>query len=286
MSRIKILVTGATGFVGNHVIQELLTHDEIEIIASSRSAERAKTFDWFDSVVYVPWNIGDALPKNLNTYFQHPDQCIHLAWDGLPDFRTEAHTTDFFLNHRDFLKALVAGGIQKMSVIGTCLEYGLAEGELSETDHPQPTLAYPIGKNMLREFLEDFQKQHPFEFDWIRLFYMYGDGQNPKSILAQLEQSLAENQPTFNMSGGQQIRDYLPVKKVAEVITNLALLKKGNGTINCCSGNPITIQKLVEDFIATKQAQIELRLGFYPYPDYEPFQFWGSTAKLKQLLEN
>jgi dTDP-6-deoxy-L-talose 4-dehydrogenase (NAD+) len=87
------------------------------------------------------------------------------------------------------------------------------------------------------------------------------------------------------MSKGEQERDYLPVEKIAEVITKLALINEGNGVVNCCSGKPITIMKLVEDHIAKRNATMELNPGYYPYPDYEPFQFWGSTKKLEQILK-
>lgn len=282
----KILVTGATGFVGNHVIQYLLQKKTVEIIASSHSEEKARTFSWFDKVTYVPWTIGTSDNETVYEDFGSPDLCIHLAWDGLNDFRNPEHTSTYFEHHLAFLSALVIQGLSKLSAVGTCLEYGMQEGKLDEKMDSQPTLNYPKGKNKLRLALEEIQNTRPFQLDWIRLFYMYGEGQNPKSILAQLEREIAEKNKVFNMSAGQQIRDYLPVEKVAEVIVNLALLNEGNGIINCCSGEPISIENLVKNFIAEKKAQIELNLGHYPYPDYEPFQFWGSTKKLELLLNN
>lgn len=280
----RVLVTGATGFIGNHVIESLLKKEGLEIIASSKSEKRAETYDWYKKVTYVPWTIGQAIPEDLLSYFKNPDLCIHLAWDGLPDFRNPEHESEYFKNHLLFLKSLIQQGIRKLAITGTCLEYGMKEGELNEKMPAEPTLAYPIGKNKLRIALEELQKQHNFQLDWIRLFYMYGEGQSPKSILAQLERHIEEKKPVFNMSGGEQVRDYLPVEKIAEVIVNLALLNSGNGIVNCCSGKPITILNLVKDFLEKHQADIELNLGFYPYPDYEPFKFWGSTEKLNTLL--
>mgnify|MGYP001216332866 CR=1 FL=1 len=90
----------------------------------------------------------------------------------------------------------------------------------------------------------------------------------------------------FNMSKGEQLRDYLPVEKVAEVIVNLALTKCENGIVNCCSGDPVSIQSLVEKYLQQAGVEMTLNLGHYPYPDYEPFAFWGSTKKMNEILHN
>ena len=95
---------------------------------------------------------------------------------------------------------------------------------------------------------------------------MYGEGQNPNSILSQLEKALIENSGVFNMSAGDQQRDYLPVEKVAEYIVKIAVQKETEGIINCCSGVPITINELVESFLKEKNQSIKLNKGFYPYP--------------------
>ena len=85
------------------------------------------------------------------------------------------------------------------------------------------------------------------------------------------------------MSGGEQVRDFLPVEKVAAYITSIALQNDVTGIINCCSGKPVKIKKLVEDFVRSRNKQIHLNLGFYPYPDYEPMSFWGDNTKLKKV---
>ena len=65
-----------------------------------------------------------------------------------------------------------------------------------------------------------------FDCKWIRLFYMYGEGQNPNSLLSQLQTALQNGDQEFNMSGGEQERDYLPIEKVAEYIVTIALQNK------------------------------------------------------------
>jgi dTDP-6-deoxy-L-talose 4-dehydrogenase (NAD+) len=103
---------------------------------------------------------------------------------------------------------------------------------------------------------------------------MYGKGQNQKSILAQLDNAINNKDAIFNMSGGEQLRDYLPVEAVAEQIFCLFESNK-SGVSNVCSGNPISIRRLVEERIKERNSAITINLGRYPYLEYEPLAFWG-----------
>jgi dTDP-6-deoxy-L-talose 4-dehydrogenase (NAD+) len=161
----------------------------------------------------------------------------------------------------------------------------MQEGCLSETMPPRPANPYAKAKNDLRIFLEQ-QQSDRCVLKWIRLFYMYGKGQNPNSLFSQLETALANHQERFNMSGGEQVRDYLHVDTVAQYLTKIARLPQTTGVINCCSGQPVTVKKMVEDYLTRSHRHISLNLGYYPYPDYEPFRFWGDASKLKTILHN
>jgi dTDP-6-deoxy-L-talose 4-dehydrogenase (NAD+) len=80
------------------------------------------------------------------------------------------------------------------------------------------------------------------------------------------------------------MRDYLPVEQVANYIVRVAGQKEVTGIINVCSGQPVTVQKLVEDHLQKVGKTITLNLGHYPYTDYEPMRFWGDTTKLQMAL--
>ena len=275
----KVLVTGATGFIGNYVIEELLKQN-IQVIATSSNEEKAKQYSWYCAVQYLPLDF-NRLDNSVNyfDYFNHPDLLIHLTWEGLPNYKNDFHITDNLPRHKLFLNNLIQNGLKNITVTGTCFEYGMQEGKLSEDMECFPDNPYAKAKNDLRIFLETL----PINLKWVRLFYMYGKGQNPKSLISQLDKALVENLEEFNMSGGKQIRDFLPVETVARNIVSIALQNKITGVINCCSGNPVTVKKFVEDYINLSGKTIKLNLGFYPYPDFEPMEFWGDNNKLKQL---
>lgn len=281
----KVLVTGATGFIGSYVIEELLKRGH-SVVATATSEEKAASKAWFSKVAFASHSIGEEGEEDLFNKFGRPDKMIHLAWQGLPNYKAPFHFEENLPRQYFFLKKLVAQGLKDITVTGTCYEYGMKTGCLPETMVPDPANSYAIAKNSLRLFLEQLQQQHPFVFKWARLFYMYGEGQHPNSLLPQLKRALDAGDEVFNMSGGMQVRDYLPVEKVAEYIVTIALQDKITGIINCCSGRPITVKQLVEEYLATQQKNIRLNLGYYPYPDYEPMEFWGDAGKLQSISQH
>lgn len=277
----RVLVTGATGFVGNHVIACLLENNH-EVIATSRDSSKAIEKAWYGNVTYIPYDISTVNEEiNLYSHFHQPDVLLHLAWHGLPNFLDIVHIEKNLFSHYHFLKNYITNGGKHLACIGTCLEYGMNEGCLREDRIPDPHCAYAVAKDSLRRFIEELHKIMPFTFQWIRLFYMYGKGQYEKAILPQLEAAIQRKDAVFNMSGGEQLRDYLPIEIVAKQICGVALQKEVKGVINCCSGKPISIRKLVEDYILRNNYSIQLNLGYYTYPSYEPMAFWGDNSKSK-----
>jgi dTDP-6-deoxy-L-talose 4-dehydrogenase (NAD+) len=282
----KVLVTGATGFIGNYVVQQLLQRN-VAVIASSANAPKASTFSWYNKVQYIPFQFETFDPAiDYFRFFGEPDLMVHLAWEGLPNYKSSFHTDINLPRHFALLQNLVQHGLTDLAITGTCFEYGMQEGSLREDMPVFPANPYALAKNTLREQLQAFQQQYPFSLKWIRLFYMFGKGQNPNSLLSQLDKALAAGESVFNMSGGEQERDYLPVEKVAEYIAIIAGQQPVTGIINCCSGRPVKVKDFVNDYLAQKKQTITLNLGYYPYPDYEPMRFWGDNTKLKNILTN
>lgn len=282
----KILVTGASGFVGNYVVRQLL-RSNFKVIATSSDAGKAEQRPWFKEVRYIPFNLQEFTPtRDYYNFFERPDHVIHLAWEGLPNYKSIFHIEENLPRHFSFLKNLVLNGCPDITVTGTCLEYGFREGALSEDMLAVPANPYAVAKDSLRKFLEELRKLHPFNLKWMRLFYMYGEGQSAKSLLSQLDKAVEEGESVFNMSGGEQVRDYLPVEEVASIIATAAMQEQVCGVINCCSGKPVTIKEFVQDYCKRKNITIQLNFGYYPYPDYEPMVFWGDTSKLKRLMDS
>jgi len=273
----KILVTGATGFIGQHVISQLLEHKHA-VTAVARDEAKARKFAWFDRVRFIACDIHRPIDNPVERFGQ-PEAAIHLAWPGLLHYKNLVHFEENLPASYRFLKSLVENGITHLLVTGTCLEYGMRNGCLSEEMPSDPSIPYALAKDTLRKFLEELKRVHSFKLQWARLFYMYGPGQNPNSLIAQLDHAIDLGEKSFNMSGGEQLRDYLPVEEVARRLVSLLEHPECEGIVNICSGSPISVRRLVEQHIEKNKAQIKLNLGYYPYPDYEPMAFLGSTEK-------
>lgn len=282
----KVLVTGATGFIGNYVIETLLSK-KITVFATSSNITKAASFSWFDRVRYIEFNFNDFnVEENYFEYFDKPTHLIHLAWEGLPNYKKDFHLTENLPKHSEFLTNLISNGLKDCTLIGTCFEYGMQQGCLSEEMKCFPQNAYAQAKHFLNNAISKIAKDFSCTYKWVRLFYMYGNGQSKNSLISQLEEALKNGDEIFNMSGGEQIRDFLPVEKVAENIVNIALQKKIIGTINCCSGLPIKVKDFVKNYLQNSNKIIKLNLGYYPYADYEPMEFWGSIGKLNLVKNN
>jgi nucleoside-diphosphate-sugar epimerase len=281
----KVLVTGATGFIGNYVINELLKND-IDVIATSTNTNKAQNFDWFNNVTYLPFNLKEFNTSvNYFEYFDSPDILFHLAWEGLPNYKDSFHIEENLPRHFNFLKNLIKNGLKDITITGTCFEYGMKEGCLSEYMNCEPNNAYAIAKNELRLQIEKLKLNYDFSFKWIRLFYMYGKGQSQNSLISQLDSAIANSELVFNMSGGEQVRDFLPVEKVSEIIVKVAMQNVVVGVINCCSGKEITLKDFVINYLKENNKDIKLNLGFYPYTDYEPMRFLGNVNKLNSIIK-
>lgn len=277
----KIAVSGATGFVGRHVVAALESAD-VETTLWVRPAAQVPEAWRRHRVARVDVH---APPERTFELLGAPDALIHLAWGGLPNYRSLHHFEHELPAHYALLKALVEQGLGAMVVAGTCFEYGMQSGPLDETKEAQPDNAYALAKDALRRQLDALQEQRSFALTWARLFYLHGEGQAETAVWPQLRRAAEAGAATFPMSGGEQLRDYLPVAQAASHLVALALKRRGHGVVNVCSGEPVSVRVLVERWIAEHGWSIRPELGHFPYPAHEPMAFWGDATKLRRSLQ-
>src|SRR5487761_2200332 len=238
----RVAVSGASGFIGKYVLAEL-SKLNVEIVAITRDAHKFK--DAHHSIHVVEMDISRPT-ENCFEKLRKPDVLIHLAWDGLPNYKSLHHFETELPKQYQFLKQMIVSGLPTLFVTGTCFEYGMQSGALAANLTTKPDNPYGYAKDALRQQLEYLQKTQSFNLTWGRLFYMYGEGQSSNSLYPKLQEAVLRGDKVFNMSGGEQLRDYLAVEQVAQKITQLAIAQRDIGAVNICSGKPISVRRLVE----------------------------------------
>lgn len=271
-----VLVTGATGFVGQHVVN-YLQKNNLEFICASRTHELYGE----SPTIFLDLDDPESYRNLLKYKFEH---VIHLAWSGLPNYLANRHLVKELPNQINFLTWLINKGITNLTVTGTCFEYGMQEGELSESTICEPVTYYGIAKNALRQYLLGMQQFGTVKFNlkWLRLFYVYGPGQAEKSLYSQLKAAITNDEKIFNMSPGDQQRDFIHISNAAKYIVDCTFLNDMQGILNVCSGKPMSVVDFVKQILLEYSSDIKLNLGFYDYPIYEPKCFWG-TGRLESL---
>lgn len=273
-----IAITGSTGFIGRYVVAALQRqgHSLIEILRPERrkGTESRCVADF-----------GLALPPHdAFERLGSPDALVHLAWDGLPNYASSHHVQVEFPLHLNFMATLADQGLVRFVVAGTCFEYGMKEGKVLESDPIVPVTEYARAKALLHQNL--LQRAPDAEILWARLFYPYGPGQSATSLYGQFKQACESGAEFFPMSPGDQMRDYLHVEAMADQLAQLATVNRiGSCAVNICSGRPIAVRRLVEQWVDKCASKITLQCGVYSYPSHEPHAAWGDNSRFKQMFD-
>jgi dTDP-6-deoxy-L-talose 4-dehydrogenase (NAD+) len=259
------------------VLAALARHD-VELVAHGRrmavppaSASARQRWVFFDL---------EDLPRDSFQRLHAPDILIHLAWGGLPNYSAQRHLEVELPIQRRFLRAMVESGLKRLVVSGTCFEYGMQSGCLREDMPPQPSNPYASAKDLLHRELEAAAVQSGLDLRWLRLFYLYGEGQAPTSLYSLFQAAVARGDTRFDMSPGDQLRDFMTAADAGAAISAVALAPHAPAIVNICSGAPTTVRALVERWRSDLGSGIELNAGALGYAAHEPFAFWGDNSRL------
>jgi len=278
-----IVVSGATGFIGRSVVRAALARGHA-VSALVRDAAVAKDLlpAGDQNLALVPF--GSFAELDAARLRRGDDALIHLAWTGVGKY---SDPQNLILNLEPqflFLKAMMDGGISNITVAGSCLEYGLIEGAVREDACTRPVTYYGLAKHGLCRML-DLLQNPALQLKWLRCFYVYGPGQRPQAVLPQLLAAIRRGDAVFNMSKGEQVRDFIHVDTLAFNTVLAAEVRENLGAVNMGSGKGTRVIDLVNETITAMNAKIGLNPGYYPYPAYEPFAFWADTEKLKATIK-
>ncbi len=214
-----------------------------------------------------------------------PKIVVLLSWPGLPNYNSDFHVLENLNMSKRFLKKLFKTEIKKIVSAGTCFEYGLSEGKQFEITPLKPVTQYGIAKDLLRTYLESEAYKNMISWCWVRIFYLYSEYSKRPTLYSSLIQAIKDNEKSFKMGSGKQIRDFIHVEQVAKQIVELAINENAYGIYNCGSGNPISITEFVEEIVMSMNSSINLEFNYYKDRDFEPSAYWADMSRYNNLLK-
>lgn len=277
MAQKTIMVTGASGYIGQHVVSRL--HDlGAHVIALDLVPEGSALADeWISANALSPDFSFDSIMNSV------PDVLLHLAWRNGFNHNAETHMDDLSA-HYQFLKKAVDFGIPMLSVMGSMHEVGYWEGVIDEDTPCNPQSLYGISKDALRRAMFVMQERVGFKLQWLRGYYIFGDDASSQSIFGKLLRAAKAGQRTFPFTMGKNKYDFTPVTELADMISHCVLQDEVTGIINCCSGNAVSLAEQVESYIKDNNLNITLEYGAFPDRLYDSPGVWGNPVKIRQIM--
>ena len=236
----KILVTGASGFIGRECIRLLkLKNFKIHAISS-------KDVDEYESD-HINWHKVNLTDKEqIHNVFKKvkPEYLLHLAWNvSNKQYNSNQHYVWVKIGI-DLLEAFSHFGGKRLVVAGTCAEYDWTDGYCYEKETPlKPQNTYGVSKHALQLLINSFSKQNQLSYAWGRIFFAYGPGENPNSLIPFVVKNLKEGK-NVEISHGNFIRDYIFIEDIANAFVSL-VDSQIEGPVNISSGSPSKIKDIV-----------------------------------------
>jgi nucleoside-diphosphate-sugar epimerase len=273
----KILVTGANGYLGQGIIKQFIDNGHIVVAVDHKTNNidlRAQIYacDLFEI-------------NNPYEYFGKPDAVLHLAWRNGFMHYSDTHINDL-PKHFHFLKSLVNAGIKKIVVMGSMHEVGFFEGSIKENTPCHPITPYGISKNTLRELVEMLAIQQSIIYQWLRGYYIVSNSKFGSSIFSKITKTVNKGEKKFPFTMGQNQYDFLDYEMFCYQVMAAVSQEKINGIINICSGKPEKLADRVERFIKDNNYNIELQYGVFPERPYDSKAIWGDDSKIQKILNN
>lgn len=273
----RILVTGANGYLGQGVVKRLLD-DGQDVIAADISTQYVD-----DRANCVECDLFDIV--NPYEYFGRPDVLLHMAWRNGFVHNANSHMEDL-PNHFKFIEGMTDAGIRQIAVLGTMHEVGFFEGSINENTSTNPQSLYGIAKDALRKATFLMTKDTQTVVQWIRGFYIVGNTNFGSSIFSKITVAENEGKEVFPFTTGQNQWDFIDYADFCKQVATIVEQTKVSGIINACSGYPEKLATRVERFIQENHYNIRLAYGTFPDRPYDSKAVWGDDKKIRLIMQN
>ncbi|MBD1390842.1 NAD(P)-dependent oxidoreductase [Neiella sp. HB171785] len=277
----KIAITGASGFIGQHVLQTLLQQGH-EVVAIVHERPIAVGHPRLSTVNLSLAQLAQS-PLAFARLHQ-PDVLLDLGWQHLDDYDHQSHLAEQPQLHQALVENLVRQGLPRVVGVGTCFEYGDVSGEVGEEHACLPLQNYPLGKLQLLQSLQQLQQQMAFSLCWLRPFYVYGLNTARPTLFNAIKTASERGDEQFILRTPNASHDFIEVSMLADMIARITLVGQDDGVINCCRGRLRTVQQVADAFVEEHHLPIEPVSGANPAPA-PANPFFGAVGKLHRILQ-
>ena len=280
----RVLITGAGGFVGSHVVRKVLQegHTVLAVLRPGESPERLN--DCLDSVSLFRCDLFEGEAVRRLVAEAQPEKALHLAWYvEMGKYWEAKENLDCVKMSICLAQALAEAGCSRFVGAGTSAEYDWESGFLTEDVTPlRPRSLYGICKNATREVLEAFCARAGMAFAWTRFFFLYGPMEFKERLIPHVLLKLL-NGEVAKCTQGEQRRDFLYVEDAASAMWAIAK-SDVSGPVNVGSGQAIKVRTLLETVARYLQREENLALGALPSDPQEAPLVSADISRLSHVV--
>jgi len=273
----KILVTGISGFIGNHCIPFLLERG-YEVHAISRTSQESDN-------VKVIWHYIDLFNTEVvEEVFKRirPTHFLHLAWKVESGLKLDSDENEKWYHlSKKLVSYFHENGGERLVITGSCFEYDHSNGIITEEFTPlKPNNEYGKNKNKLYQHLKNLKENDGISYTWARIFFTFGPGQKAQSLVPYVISSLMNNKVVETTDGNQKY-DYVYVEDVALALV-LVLESSYNGAVNISSGKTLKLKDLISKIAKVFDKENLIKFGERERPEGSPDLVLGINDVLKR----
>ncbi len=280
----KVAITGSTGMIGLALTKFLISNNDEVIMFVRENSKKLDKIPVSDKITIVKCDLSNL--EKFNTVGLTCDYFIHLGWDKtIGEGRNDVYLQNLNIKYTlDAVKLANKMNAKKFIGIGSQAEYGLHNEPLSINTSCNPITGYGIAKYAAGKLSYIYASQLNMEFNWIRILSVYGENDNPNTLISYIL-SCIKNKVDANVSPCEQVWDYIEANDAAKIILDIAKFGKNGITYPLGSGKPKILKEYLEDLKRKYNSDININYGARAYNENQVMYLVADMSYLDELTK-